>query len=223
MGGACRALAAAILLAGCASAPPEPSVPGRDEFDARRLGPQWVSPHAAGKSLWSLDERPGFLRLKGSTDGPEGAAFAFVGRRQEHARARVTTELEFSPAVEGQFAGLALRKDEENHYLLRVAGSRAVLPRAELVTRVGGVTRMVSSLPLDVGPVRLRIEAYPDRYEFAVLTRDHSVRTVGSAPAAPLSIAKVGAGQGLLVGMSASGPPPMPPADFAWFDYEPLN
>ena len=73
------------------------------------------------------------------------------------------------------------------------------------------------------GPVTLQVEAFPDRYDFGVRTGNEALRTVGSAPTQPLSTEKAGGFTGVYFGMYASGPQPMPPADFAWFDYEPLD
>ena len=201
---------------------PWPRAPVRDEFDARRLAVHWVHLRTAAAGLWSLEERPGVLRLKGSERTlDEVATPAFVGRRQEHFRVRVAAEVEFAPAGEGQAAGLVLRQNEDNHYLLRIvgAGSR----RAELVTRVKGETKVVAAQPLGGGPVTLQVEAFPDRYDFGVRSGNGALRAIGSAPTQPLSTEKAGGFTGVYFGMYASGPQPMPPADFGWFDYEPLE
>ena len=213
-----------VLMASTALPPssPWPREPVRDEFDAPRLAAPWVFLRTSAKGLWSLAERPGVLRLKGSTRTLEEVATpAFVGRRQEHFRARVETELEFDPAAEGQQAGLVLRQNEDNHYLIRVTG---VPRRAELVTRIKGVTTVVASHPLKPGPVRLQVEAYPGGYDFHVRSAgERSWLVIGSPPTQPLSSEKAGGFTGVYIGMYASGPQPMPPADFAWFDYEPLD
>jgi hypothetical protein len=55
----------------------------RDEFDAPRLAVQWVHLRTSASGLWSLTERPGALRLKGSARTLEEVATpAFVGRRR---------------------------------------------------------------------------------------------------------------------------------------------
>jgi hypothetical protein len=77
-----------------------------------------------------------------------------------------------------------LRQNEDNHYLLRVVG--AGTRRAELVTRIKGETKVVASHPLEAGPVKLEVDAYPRGYDFYVrLGSDRGALLIGhSADAA---------------------------------------
>ncbi|WP_212756627.1 glycoside hydrolase family 43 protein [Usitatibacter rugosus] len=211
-----------MTVTGLPASSPWPRERVRDDFDATRLGLQWVHLRGPATALWSVTERPGMLRLKGSVHTLNDVATpAFVARRQEHFRVRAATEVTFDPTAEGQVAGLVLRQNEENHYELRVTGAGA--RRVELVTRVGGVTKIVATQTIEAGPTTLQVEAFEDRYEFSVRSRAGTTRAVGSAPTQPMSSEKAGGFTGVYFGMYASGPQPMPPADFAWFDYEPLD
>jgi alpha-N-arabinofuranosidase len=51
------------------------------------------------------------------------------------------------------------------------------------------------------------------------------VSDFGSAPTAPLSSEQAGGFTGVYIGMVAQrvDSAPMPPADFEWFDYQPLD
>jgi len=208
--------------AGLPPAHPWPSAPVRTDFDGNKLGLEWTHLRAPVPHLFSLAERPGMLRLKGSNDTLDDvAAPAFVARRQQHFNMRVATVLDFTPAAPGQTAGLVLRMNEANHYQLRVAGAPG--RRVELVTRVKGVTTTVAQAPLSPGPVELQIRAWPERYEFGWRSGKGPMRTLGSAPTAALSSESAGGFTGVFVGMTASGKGAMPPADFDWFDYEALG
>jgi len=203
---------------------PWPREPIRDEFDSHRLALHWAHVRGPGRGLWSLDERPGVLRLKGSDSTLDDVATpALVVRRQEHFRMRAATQLEFSPTAESQSAGIVLRQDEANHYELRVTG--VAERRVELVTRIAGSTDVKRALALDAGPVTLQVEAFPDRYEFSFAVGTTALRSFGSAPTQPLAAEKTGGFTGVFVGMYASSTAKgqMPPADFAWFDYESLG
>jgi alpha-N-arabinofuranosidase len=217
-----RPLALEMSGAGLPPSQPWPMEPVRDDFDSARLGLAWVHLRSASLDTWSLSERPGVLRLKGTAATLEDVASpAFVARRQEHLRMRAATHVEFVPAAESQMAGLVLRQDEANHYELRVTG---VQPRRiELATRVAGVLRIERSAPVGAGGVTLQVEAFPERYEFSYGVGAGAMQPFGSAPAKPLSSEKSGGFTGVFVGMYASGPGSMPPADFDWFDYEPLE
>jgi alpha-N-arabinofuranosidase len=203
-------------------AAPWPREPVRDEFDAPRLGVQWAHLRTSAADLWTLTERRGVLRLKGSQQTLDDIATpAFAARRQEHLRMRAATQLEFVPTAESQSAGLVLRQDESNHYELRVTGARS--RRVELVTRVAAATSIQRAFAVEAGDVRLQVESFPDRYEFAFAAGADPFRAIGSAPTRPLSSEETGGFTGVFVGVYASGPAPMPPADFKWFDYEPLE
>ena len=211
--------------AGLPPTAPWPKEAVRDDFNGPRLGLQWAHLRGPARDLWSLTERPGMLRLKGSSATLDDVAMpAFVARRQEHFRMRVATRLEFMPTDASQVAGLVLRQNEDNHYELRIAGGNG--RRIELVTRVAGVTTIQHVTPLEPGAVTLQVEAFPDRYEFGFSVGDGPARSAGTAPTRPLSTEKAGGFTGVFMGLFAShvsGAPGMPPADFAWFDYEALD
>ncbi|QJR15251.1 glycoside hydrolase family 43 protein [Usitatibacter palustris] len=198
--------------------------PPRDDFDSPKLGVKWAHLRGPATGLWSLTERPGYLRLKGSKDTLEDVATpAFVARRQEHFRVRAATRLEYTPAAPSHAAGLVLRQTESDHYVLRVTGAPEA--RVELVTRVKNVTTILASQPLPAGAVTLEVEAFPDRYEFRYTAGSGSKQPIGQAPTQPLSSEKTGGFTGVFIGMYATGAAGevANPADFAWFDYEPLE
>ena len=192
---------------------------------ARKLGGEWIFLRGPAQDLWSLSERPGFLRLKGSKLSLlDVGTPAFVGKRQAHLDLRASTLLDFTPRAKGQQAGLALRMNEDNHYQLLVAGTGKgrVL---RLVTRVKGVSTVLREAPLAAGKVELSVRASPERYVFGYSIGGREVADFGSAPTAPLSSEDAGGFTGVVLGMvahSADGAP-MPPADFDWFDYRPAE
>lgn len=206
------------------SAPwPQPAV--RDDFTAPKLALHWVTLRTRASGLWSLTERPGMLRLKGSAATLEDIATpAFVGRLQQHLHARAATLLDFTPSAEGQSAGLVLRQNEANHYLLRVTG--APQRKVELVLRIAGQSVVLKTLPLAPGPVMLQVQATPDSYAFSFSQGGAAPQAMGSAPTQPLSSERAGGFTGVFMGLYATAgtakDAAMPPADFDWFDYQPL-
>ncbi|QGZ41732.1 alpha-N-arabinofuranosidase [Pseudoduganella flava] len=205
--------------AGLPPAAPWPAEPVRTGFDAPQLDLRWTFLRGPTDGLYSLTERPGWLRLKGNRWTMDDAATpAFVARRQQHLNMRAAMLVDFAPGGPGQYAGLALRQNENNHYQLRIGGSAAAR-RVELVTRVKGVTTAVASTALATGPVELQVRAWPDRYEFSYAQQGGKPVVLGSAPTAPLSSEEAGGFTGVFVGMFATGAP----ADVDWFDYEPLG
>ena len=198
--------------------------PLRDDFDEPALGLEWNFVRNPVAANYSLSERPGFLRLRGtSATLADEAAFSFVGRRQQHYRCRVSAHIEFEPRAPGQAAGLVVRADEKNHYQLLLRAS-AQGRQVVLHSRIQGKHASVGEAQVRPGPVVLGIDAYPERYEFFVLGADGARLMLGSLPTKPLASEVTGGFTGAYFGMVAvddSGEPGA--ADFDWFDYRPAR
>jgi xylan 1,4-beta-xylosidase len=223
-----RPLQTTMSAQGLPPAAPWPAEPVRDEFSAPRLGLQWAMLRGPAHDLVSLSERPGVLRLKASNVTLQDVATpAFVARRQEHLYMRAASLLDFTPTAEGQSAGLVLRQNEANHYVLRITG--APQRRVELVLRIAGQSVVLKSLPVGSGSVLLQVVSTPDQYVFGFVPEGGAMVSMGSLPTQALSSEKAGGFTGVFVGMYAQNETrannaiAMPPADFAWFDYAPLG
>jgi xylan 1,4-beta-xylosidase len=198
---------------------PFPPTPARDDFDSPRLGPEWIHVRNPDPASHSLSDRPGWLRLRGSSATLDDLASpAFVGRRQRHLTARVRAHLEFAPDHAGQEAGLTLRQNEENHYdlvVLTAEGRRLV----RLRSRVKGAVATLGETELPPGAVTLFVDATPDHYDLGIESSGGR-RRLGSAPTAALSSESAGGFTGVVFGLFASGGADgrPPPADFDWFE-----
>jgi alpha-N-arabinofuranosidase len=82
-----------------------------------------------------------------------------------------------------------------------------------------------STAPLPPGPVVLQVESWADRYEFSYSAGGVPLKQVGSLPTGALSSEAAGGFTGVFIGMYAEGArqQTMPAADFAWFDYQPIE
>jgi len=136
---------------------------------------------------------------------------------------RAATKVDFVPTAAEQMAGLTLRQNERNHYDFVVTGFPK--RRIDVRARVLGETQPLYSEAIPDGAVSLDIESFPDGYAFGYAVGDGLIRNVARASTAPLSSEKAGGFTGVFIGMYAAvdGGGTMPPADFAWFDYEPLD
>ena len=90
--------------------------PARDEFNGKQLGLQWNYLRNPNEQDYSLTERRGWLRLRGSAvtlnvaDSP-----TFIGRRQSDLNCAAATRLEFQPQSTNEEAGLVLRGNDKFH------------------------------------------------------------------------------------------------------------
>jgi alpha-N-arabinofuranosidase len=198
--------------------------PVRDDFDAPDLRLSWNFLRNPYPADWSLTERPGWLRLKGSavtlddSDSP-----AFIGSRQQHFACRAAALLDFSPQKPGDEAGLTVLMNESHHYEIGVQyyeGTRWFFVRR----RIGDLTADVAGAQIPDGLVTLQIEADAERYTFSFAVGDQPLHPVQTGSARYLSSEVAGGFTGVYIGLYATGngDPASSPADFDWFDYRPL-
>lgn len=129
-----------------------------DEFDGDRLAMQWVGVRTPKRPFYHLEA--GDLVLdRGTPIGDLSGVPAFVGRRQQHHVATVSTTVRFDPGADGERGGLAAMQSDRNYLFFgvtRIAGK----PVVALYTADQGQERLVSSAPISPGkPVTLTIRA----------------------------------------------------------------
>jgi xylan 1,4-beta-xylosidase len=194
----------------------------RDDFDSPTLKPYWNFLRNPHPEDYSLTERSGYLRLKGSAltlndvDSP-----AFIGRRQQHFDCRVQTALDFSPQKEGEEAGLTVLMNERHHYEIAIGYSEA--GRIVFVRRrIGDLIAIVAQTRIPEGLVKLEIEADENQYHFSYAIAGEEPKRLASGAARYLSSEVAGGFTGVYLGIYATGNGKQSetPADFDYFDYE---
>ena len=188
---------------------------GRDEFDAARLDHRWVTIRRPAADFASLLARPGSLTIDGAGSSLDSANPAYVGRRQQHHRCRARTRVDIG--ADGG-AGLSVMMDREAHYDVFVRGER-VVARA----RVGPLVQVVGEAPRPPGPVTLCVETAPHPLgpDMVVLgfEDDANVVVLAELDGRYLSTEVAGGFIGRTIGVFAEDCT----ADFAWFDYAPID
>ncbi|KQN36920.1 xylan 1,4-beta-xylosidase [Sphingomonas sp. Leaf407] len=127
-----------------------------DRFDTPRLGLSWVGIRTPRTPVYSI--AGGELIVPGGAAlGDQNGVPGFVGRRQQHATATVSTTVRFVPTGDGDRAGLvALQSDRS--YLFFGATRIAGRPAIALFTRDKGDERLIASAPWNgTGPVTLTL------------------------------------------------------------------
>lgn len=140
------------------AAPVTLSAAGAEEQEisfAEPLDPLWVAVRRMPGEIADLESRPGQLTLHGEGEHLSSPRAVFVGRRQRHHAARVSTTVD----ARGGSGGLAVRYDEDFVYSLTVSddGSSATVV-AE--ARVAGITQQWQAM-LPSGPVELTLDMVP--------------------------------------------------------------
>ncbi|WP_245648863.1 glycoside hydrolase family 43 protein [Sphingomonas sanxanigenens] len=129
-----------------------------DEFDGQTLAMQWVGVRTPKSPVYRLDGGD-LLLERGAPMGDLQRTPAFVGRRQQHHRATMSTTVRFAPGQDGERAGLAAMQSDLSYLffgITRIDGRRVVA----LYSREGGQERLVASAPLESdAPLTLTIRA----------------------------------------------------------------
>ena len=227
---------------GLPAAHPWPELPARESLQGGPLRLSWSYLRNPDPSRYSLSERSGFLRLKGSRVSlDDEASPTLIVQPQRSLRAHIATELQFEPQA-GQSAGLVIRGNEKNHYALLIQsagvpnssrliskshdGSAPSRPGRSVVllTTIDGATVEVARRPLAAGPVALSADGDLDHYEFFYQQPGGEPTSLGQAPTTAFAYEKTGSFTGAFVGIYAhsalEGRAAI--ADFAWFEYKPI-
>lgn len=101
---------------------PFPPVPEKDDFEQRKLRPEWNSLRIPTDESWvSLTERPGYLRLKGQESLSSYHRQSIIARRQQSFHCEAETVVEFAPEHFQQMAGLIVYYDTNDYVYLRIS------------------------------------------------------------------------------------------------------
>ncbi len=129
-----------------------------DSFDGGKLAMQWIGVRTPKTPFYRLDH--GDLILdRGGRIGDLSHVPSFVGRRQQHPVATMSTTVSFTPDTDGDRAGLVAMQSDANYLffgITRIAGK----PVVALYTTDKGIEKLVASAPLTgSAPVTLTIRA----------------------------------------------------------------
>jgi len=210
-------------LAGPDLAPhPWPAEPACDHFDAPALAPSWSVVRTPREESWTLNERPGHLRLRLR---PESLADrghpSFVARRQQHPDFAAHAALDFEPAGANECAGLALRLSDDRHVLLVVTAAAGGGRVVRAVRQEGRDAATLAEAPVGRGRVLLGVEARGQDYQVRFATEAGAWRTLARFDGRLFSSHPSGVFVGTVLGpyASANGRRSTAHADFDWFEY----
>jgi len=202
---------------------PVKTIPVRDDFTDAKLGLQWNFLRNPDDATWSLTEKPGTLRLKGSSITlSETASPAFIGRRQQHFNFTASTKIKFNTSKSNEEAGLTVLSNEKHHYDLFISGENGKRT-LKLRFKIGNIKYIANEIAIPTDDIILQITGTPEWYKFSYKTGDSSVFTeIGKMESKYLSSEVAGGFTGVYLGMysTGNGEKCLASADFDWFDYQ---
>jgi len=203
---------------------PVEATPSKTLFNNPTLGLDWLQIRNYDPKNFSLEERKGYLRIRAAKDSlnRKSEEPAFVGKRQTAIRLTARTAMEFTPAKDGEEAGLCVRANDDNHYeigLGRFDGNTRLFVRNRIKNR----EYMIAQMPPQPGQIQLEISSFEDRYQFAYSNDGKTWHNLAVSPSGDLSREMAGGFTGTVMGLyaSANGSESKSYADFAWFEMLP--
>lgn len=171
-----------------------------DDFNGDRLAMQWIGIRTPRQPFYRVTN--GALELDSGTPlGDLNGVPAFVGRRQQHAVATMSTTMRFTPEKDGDTAGLAAVQSDRSHIVFgitQVGGKKMIA----LTSRDNADTdTLVASAPLtSTGPVTLTIRANGGKMAFDYEADGKRATLKSDLDATLLSTRKAGGFVGTVVG-----------------------
>ena len=162
---------------------PMPRPPAFDGFDGETLGNFYYAPRMMPECFVDLKSRPGWARLRGQESRSSLNEVSILARKLTSVYARVTTKMEFHPAVHQHSAGLILYYDNMNYLNLRKTRSESLGSDALTVVRMENGARTVfedEKTPVSTDlPVWMRLYIEGRRCWFAWSTDGDAYQRIG--------------------------------------------
>ncbi|TDQ37732.1 glycoside hydrolase family 43 protein [Aureibacillus halotolerans] len=203
-----------------------PTSPASDSFEAEKLDDRWNFLRTPRGDFWSLNERPGFLRLKAKKETiMEEENPAFVGRRQQHINFSAQCVMEFKPETAYETAGMVLLQNHKYQFRMEVFLANGQ-PSIRLIKREDGVEEVQATQDIQSNNIYIKVEAIGQAYDFYFAERPSNWITLAKdMDGTTLSSDKAGGFIGAYIGMycSSNGQESQNAADFDWFDYQEIH
>lgn len=192
-------------------------------FYGKKLDERFVSIHRRSEQMYSLTERPGFLRLYTRKEKiSEKADASYLGIRQKSYNFRLCAGVEFEPEKDGEAAGLVLYQNHENH--LRMEIIRQGNGRSLCVTaNIHGTEQIIAQSALEPsGLVEISLRADAQKADIWIAEGDNRTQVAEGVDLLPYTTENAGGFVGCTMGLYASsnGKESANHGDFAWLLYE---
>ena len=199
---------------------PWPLAPERDEFEKEELGFQWGLLYCPAGKLYSLTERPGYLRLYGQPAALEGdQQVSYIGTQQKEMEGEIMLKMEFEPTAENEEAGIACYQTSSTKYTSFVT-LRDGQKVARIRKTVGDMVLEEGNVPVSSHDVMLKVVIDAKHFTFFVSEDGAYWKKIASGQANLISNDVGRTLGGISIGPYASGNGAAcsNPADFDWFE-----
>ena len=191
-------------------------------FWTKELDQRLVGIEKRNEDIYSLTERPGFLRLFTRPERAEEMCYpSYLGLRQKDYSFKVNTGVDFTPANENECGGLVLFQNHANHLTLEIVlkGGKKVI---QVRKTVKGEETVTASAEVNEDVVTIELQAKAQKADaYLVENGKHTLLEAG-IDLLPYTTEEAGGFVGCTVGMytSSNGKPSDNHCDFAWLTLE---
>ncbi len=193
-----------------------------DNFDSTQLAFYWNTLRKPIDNYYSLNLRKGWLSLTGQAQTLDVIGSpTFIGRRLQHFNTTCTTEIDFSPAKNGEESGLVVYKKDEHHY--EIAITQLNYKRYLIVRKtIGSLSAIVVKEEIPEGNVQLKVTTEPLWIHFSYSLNNQSFKYLAKGETRYLSTEVAKSYTGLYIGLYATGNGQQctKPAFFNYFNYQ---
>jgi xylan 1,4-beta-xylosidase len=171
-----------------------------DEFERETLSYEWIGVRTPHAPFYRIGQGALHLSSAGRL-GDVQATPAFIGRRQQHHIADVSTTVSFGPAPDGERAGLVAYQSDESFLffgLTHIGGKKMV---ALYTRKKAAQDTLVASAPVGDAPVTLALRADGGKMQFDYTVDGRTQRLAGDVDTTFLSTQKAGGFTGTVIGL----------------------
>lgn len=151
-----------------------------EDFDEPALDDYWIFIRTPREEWFNLNSNPGSVSIKSRPHPLSGRGQpSFIGRRQQHAYAEVSTAMQFEPKSVGDIAGLTAFQGEHFYYLIALGLDESNQKTVFLEKRNGQesneASEIIASVPVQLPEgqnLYLKIEAKGKFYDFYYATEE---------------------------------------------------
>jgi xylan 1,4-beta-xylosidase len=196
-------------------------IPSKDDFEKSNLALSWSLLAYPATNWYSLTERKGFLRLKGTAAIlQENKQVAFVGTKQKEMSGTFSTYIEFKPESSNEEAGISIFQSGNFHYDIFI--TKRNNQTVTMLRKTAG-DMVTETVPLRVNGKGFELKITFDEFKYHFLIYQNSEwKELGSGLANMIATEVAAVWSGVFCGMysTGNGKACKQPADFDWFNAE---
>ena len=194
-------------------------------FFTEKLDARFVGIEKRNKEIYSLTERPGFMRLHTRKERLEDTCYpSYLGLRQKDYSFKVNTRVEFNPANENECGGLALFQNHANHLVAEIVKKNGALA-LQVRTVIKGEEKVIASTPLHSPAAEIEIKAKNQCASVWLIRDNNYILVKDDVDLLPYTTEEAGGFVGCTVGMytSSNGEESSNNCDFSWLSVTELR